>query len=88
MKLSKEQIINVGAALLDDAKKLYTALESGMAALNAHNGTAGTQHVNAGPTSVALSYQQQVIDQLEKHVAENSAQPAPADAKPPTPPGA
>ena len=80
MLLTSAQIVEAGERGIDAAKIVAKIVEDAMAKINAHNATKGAAQVNAGPLSVALGYSTTVVEQLEKHVRENT--PAPAVAPP------
>lgn len=76
MQLTPQQITGLASDLLEQAKALAAAIEAGMAKLNAHNATTGAKPANPGPFSVALGTATTVVEQLAKHVRENTPAPA------------
>jgi hypothetical protein len=72
MILTPLEIVHLGSNVIGDAQALLSASETAMSAINGHNAAKGAAPVNAGPFSVVRGALFTVIEQLQKHVAENT----------------
>ena len=72
MKLTPTEILALGQNLLDDAKALQADADKAMAALNSHNSEKGVTPVNGGPLSVVRGTAGTIVEQIQKHIAENT----------------
>lgn len=76
-KLEPQQIIALAGQSIPAALQLHRDLTAAKEAINLHASDRRNPPLNAGPLMVALGAAQTLIEQLEKHVRENTP-PKPA----------